>query len=111
MKKENGIKKIIPNILCFTISFLPLQFGMTILKLAIENNDRPKGEIAKAFLVFGIMTEMVIIGMTIGLAIILAVIAFKSLKKIKQDKKLYVRIVTLEATLYVVIVIVEMLLG
>lgn len=110
MKKENRIKKIIPNIVCFMISFLPLQFGITILKLAIENNDMPKGEIDWAFSIFFIMAVIVIVGMALIGAIILAVVAFKSLKKIKEDKKLYARIVTVEATLYIVIVIVEMLL-
>ncbi len=113
MKKDKRIKRIITNIVCFSISFLPLQFGIMILKLAFENNPMSKGEIDRGFLVFLIMAEIVIVGMTIGLAIILAVIAVKSLKKMKEDKadnKLYQRILVAEATIYIVFLIANIVL-
>ena len=59
------------------------------------------------------MAEIVIVGMTIGLAIILAVIAVKSLKKMKEDKadnKLYQRILVAEATIYIVFLIANIVL-
>lgn len=108
--KKDEIKKIISNIICFMISFLPLQFGIMILKLAIENSDIGKGEIDRAFSIFFIMAVIVIVGMTLGLAIILAVIAFKSLKKIKEDKKWYRGILLIETTLYIVILIADIML-
>lgn len=101
------IKKIIPNIVCFIISFLPLQFGMTIWKLAIENIDIGKGEIATAFSIFIITAVIALVGIALVGAIVLAVITFKSLKKIKEDKKLYTRILIVETTLYMIVLIMD----
>ncbi len=104
------IKKIIPNIVCFSISFLPFQLGITILKLAIENIDIGKGEIDRAFSIFIIMVVIAIAGIVVVWAIVLAVIAFKSLKKIKEDKKLYTRILIVETTLYMIVIIMDIVL-
>lgn len=107
------IKKIIPNIVCFIISFLPLQFGMTMLKWAIENIDIGKGEIATAFsmvIIIPVIVMVVMVGMALVWAIVLAVIAFKSLKKIKEDKKLYARILIVETTLYMIVIIMDIVL-
>lgn len=102
-KKHTIILKLMANIICIMVSFLPLTYGMILIELIFPTEG---GEIFRMFKVFAIIVALLII----GFGILLAVIAFILLKKMELPNKVYKKILFTEQLIYIVFFIARVIL-